>query len=153
MSEQKNNTPVIRISMQMAIHEKRGLSFETYVGADQPVEFINATIDKLCSAADRKIAYYELETLEQQFENETNVLKALEENFQLIGTQQAVRNQVNGKSIAAKPSAAEFKAKTDAETNIKNRREYLKRLQKEIAKRRALSEGGNLGNTSSAANS
>lgn len=151
--DQKNNTPVIRISMQFSISEKRGLSFETYVGADQKVEFLNATLDKLCSAADRKIAGYELIAMEEQFANETNNLKALEENYELIQSDQKQKYATTGKSMPIKLSPVEAKNKQDVELNIKNRREYLKRLRDDIEKRRVISEGGNLGNSSSPANS
>jgi len=66
MSEEKNNTPVIRISLQVGIGEARALSFETYVDLGAKKEFICAILDTLNYCADRSKAKYDVEVLEKQ---------------------------------------------------------------------------------------
>lgn len=130
--------PVIRISMQTAVGDKRGLSFETYVAADAKAEFISAMLDKLNFCADRQNAFYELEGLRAQLVHETSMLKALEDNLVMIDDNANKQWLSSGKQGKPKRSPSEMQARTNCETNIKSRREMLERLKQDIAKREAL---------------
>lgn len=137
-NKEASGMPVIRISMQMAVGDKRGLSFETYVGADADAKFISAMLDKLNFCADRQIAFYELEGLRVQLVHETNMLKALEDNLVILDDNADGQWKKSGKAGTPKRTPSEAQARTNVETNIKARREMLERLKQDIAKREGL---------------
>lgn len=154
MSEEKNNIPVIRISLQVGIGEARALSFETYVDLGAKKEFICAILDTLNYCADRSKAKYDIEALEKQFKQETDLLYAMQDNLVLIDEQVMKRRASNGKRGDNPLTANEEKTRTQVEQQIKERTQRLKDLKVTIATKQEFIKAGDFsGNTPSAANS
>lgn len=154
MTEQKDNIPVIRISLQIGIGEARALSFETYTPITASEIFICALLDKLNFCADRSKAVYEIEELERAYAQEARLLEAMRENLELIDNKVAARRATSGKRGENPPTANEEKSRADCVIQIKERGERLKKLREEIETKTALVKAGDInGNSASPTNS
>lgn len=154
MTDEKNNTPVIRVALQIGIGEARALTFETYVASTSDAKFICALLDKLNFCGDRSKAVYDVEALENQLKKETHLLGAMQDNLVMIDNQIAERKVGNLKRGSNPTTPQEAKVRSDVERQIKDRGEHLKRLREEIDEKRSLIKQGDIdGNSASPANS
>lgn len=139
MSEEKKNTPVIRISVAGTVGDKCQISFETYVDVETPKEVMNALVDRLMSVRDRQLAYYEVKDLERLFEIENNQLHGLMSDLDREDQRQAkLKSEAGPSRTPYKLPQKDVQARENIVTNVKVRKERLAKLVEDINNRKAL---------------
>lgn len=110
--------PAIGISMEVEVSKGRRLVLQTHVARDAPIGELNGTLDKINTASDRQVAYYELDALRFQLEHDERVLKQFRDNYVLLEQTALSSWERRGKRGPVELSDREQKGKMEAETSI-----------------------------------
>lgn len=137
MSEETKNNPVIRISLASAIGDKQQMSFETYVDAASPIEFINAMTDKLFFVANRQASLAEVKGMEKLLEIEVNQLAALMGDLDRENKRQAnLVEEAKQTRVAYKLPPKDVQALQNIKVNVHERNRRIEKLKEDINTRK-----------------
>ena len=137
MSEEKNNNPVIRISIASAVGDKSQISFETYADASSSTEFLNALTDKLFFVANRQAAIGEVKGMERFLKGEENQYAALMADLDRENKRQAdLKANASDSRMPYKLPPKDAQALENIKTNVIERKRRLAELKEDIMKRK-----------------
>jgi hypothetical protein len=140
----KNNPPesmpVIRVSFQSSLGDKRGAVFETYLAQDATEAEIGALMDKLRRVCDRQDAITSTVLVRRELETSKAQLAALKADMARVEDTQLAKWIESGRKGDFKLSAAEAQHRQNLEGSIINRVKAIELIETQLKEYESIAE-------------
>jgi regulator of replication initiation timing len=152
MSDEKGETePAIGVSLNANLSPTKQIVLQTHVPVEWTEEQINKLVDKLSGVIDRKEAYYRIEILEAELEQNEQALYSINDNLANVEKNALMKWEASNKRRPFEWSGQELIQKKQAEDTVVRQTKIVKQCRDRLteAKRKAGVDDG----TASSANS
>ncbi len=133
MTDVKGETePAIGLSLNANLSPTKQIVLQTHIPSDWNAEQINTLVDKLVGVIDRKEAYYRVEVLEAELEQQEQALYSIQDNLATVEKNAMIKHEASNKRVPFKWSGSELVQKVQAENTVERAKKLIEKIRDQL---------------------
>ena len=137
MTDVKGETePAIGISLNANLSPTKQIVLQTHIPVDWTVEQINGLVDKLAGVIDRKEAYYQVDMIEAELEQNEHALYSIRDNLANVEKNALLKHEASGRRKPFEWSGQELIQKKQAEDTVERQKKLIAAIRKRLGEAR-----------------